>query len=134
MLAVTGTGREETHEMGNIIEGGYGSPEFLYFYRRKLSPAFKRLRKLGILAETCPNTVIRKPEEARALCEAQTDTSSYVFYTRQDVDAFNAKKAIYLHVHAEDQLKEDMIFAALRWFIPRVEFTCKDPACVLVGW
>ena len=120
---------EESHDMGNMF--GYGSPEFLYFYRSKLSPAFRQLSKLGILAETSPHTVVRTPEEARALCQAQTDTS-YVFFTRQDVDEFNAKNAVRLYVHAEDQLKMDVIFGALRWFIPRVQATSGQ--CVLVGW
>ena len=32
---------EESHDIGNMF--GYGSPEFLYFYRSKLSPAFRQL-------------------------------------------------------------------------------------------
>ena len=53
-------------------------------------------------------------------------------YTRQDVDAFNARNAMHLYIHAEDKLTEDMIFATLRWFSPRVESTCEER--VLVGW
>jgi len=97
---------------------------YAHFLNRHLEPAFAKLRSFGIFAHTCPTKVMSTPEEGRAFCEANTHKTSYLFFTREDVDDFEKNQCIELRCHAPTDLEMNLIRVVLQWYFPKVWEIC----------
>ena len=120
--AITRTAETEQEDhMSDISdESDSQTMGYAHFLNRHLEPAFAKLRSFGIFAHTCPTKVMSTPEEGRAFCEANTHKTSYLFFTRADVENFEEKQCIWLRYHAPTDLERELILVVLQWYIPNV--------------
>ena len=120
--AITRTAETEQEDhMSDISdESDSQTMGYAHFLNRHLEPAFTKLRSFGIFAHTCPTKVMSTPEEGRAFCEANTHKTSYLFFTREDVEKFEENQCIELCYHATTDLERKLIRVVLQWYFPKV--------------
>ena len=120
--AITRTAETEQEDHMSDISDESDSQTMGYarFLNRHLEPAFAKLRSFGIFAHTCPTKVMSTPEEGRAFCEANTHKTSYLFFTREDVDDFEKNQSIELCYHTPTGLERELIHVVLQWYFPKV--------------
>ena len=63
---------------------------------------------------------IKSLDKGRAFCEANTHKTSYLFFTRDDVDDFEKNQSIELCYHTPTGLERELIHVVLQWYFPKV--------------
>ena len=122
-ITQTAETEQEDHMSDISDESDLQTMGYVHFLNRHLEPAFAKLRSFGIFAHTCPTKVMSTPEEGRAFCEANTHKTSYLFFTREDVDDFEKNQCIWLRYHTTTGLEMNLILVVLQWYIPKVYTT-----------